>query len=447
MDTSDLAVSKNCAKVDDIHVIHSRSENNIFGIKSDELKYSNVISFILLKKSTVYINTRNLPELLLHVFIQSNSTGLFSKDVYLVLSSKYICLNLHLKEGLSYRMFFETPLNTVKRPALTRIKDLNIYEISHQGCFFQPVNVEVRNISEPLSIPKCMSHIQNCSDLVTFRGVIKIKRFTDPLPSTTVKIPAIYGFETPGGKVHQIVFSHVDGNRRVFLDCYLSNWHNMLMPLGLVPEMEVIVRHVIPQSKKYLRSTIFTSFEVVSYKPALSFNTVNLYNQFNWGMPVFLSRGKKVPVDVLVWGHVYSIFLLKLSIISECTKCKQIVISPNSCSSCHETECELKFEAKFNALDQYGQSLVMTKSLEVLQVLLNLNPTVFKEWVATFHHIGPYSYNYFDGSTPIYQDFTKYLEKIGDRKVLLDLKCRKVANSSSQDTRRASWYCVEARQR
>lgn len=44
------------AKVDDIHVIHSRNgSSNIFGMKSDKMEFPNVISFKLLKKSTVSI--------------------------------------------------------------------------------------------------------------------------------------------------------------------------------------------------------------------------------------------------------------------------------------------------------------------------------------------------------------------------------------------------------
>lgn len=42
------------AKADDIYVIHSTTQNNnIFGVKSEETEYANVISFVILKKSTV----------------------------------------------------------------------------------------------------------------------------------------------------------------------------------------------------------------------------------------------------------------------------------------------------------------------------------------------------------------------------------------------------------
>lgn len=86
----------------------------------------------------------------------------------------------------------------IQKPELTKIKNVKIYQIPHEDCFFEPVSDRTNNISEPLSILKCKSHIENNRDMVTFRGVIKVKKFTDSLPSRTLEIPAVYGFGTPG---------------------------------------------------------------------------------------------------------------------------------------------------------------------------------------------------------------------------------------------------------
>lgn len=56
---------------------------------------------------------------------------------------------------------------------------------------------------------------------------------------------------------------------------YLSNWIKRLMPIGLVPDMRVIVKNVLANSK-YIKPTVFTSFEIVAYEPKVPFQTVNL---------------------------------------------------------------------------------------------------------------------------------------------------------------------------
>lgn len=86
----------------------------------------------------------------------------------------------------------------VSNPGLTRVKDLKIYEVPDQGCFFQPVNVRMLDTTEPLSVQECKFHVENFNDLVSFRGIIRSKRFTDLISPRTVKNSTIYGFGTPG---------------------------------------------------------------------------------------------------------------------------------------------------------------------------------------------------------------------------------------------------------
>lgn len=67
----------------------------------------------------------------------------------------------------------------------------------------------------------------------------------------------------------------------------------------------------------------------------------------DWGMSTYLSQGHKIPVNVLVWGRVVSIFMLKIMILSRCIRCKQIVENPVCCDTCKETEREMDFTAKW----------------------------------------------------------------------------------------------------
>lgn len=78
-----------------------------------------------------------------------------------------------------------------------------------------------------------------------------------------------------GSKTHQLVFCYMSGYEK-FLDCYLNDWQHILMPFGLIPDMRVKVKNVLAQSRKYLKATIFTTFELIDYEPKMPFNTVNL---------------------------------------------------------------------------------------------------------------------------------------------------------------------------
>lgn len=49
------------------------------------------------------------------------------------------------------------------------------------------------------------------------------------------------------------------------------------MPFGLLPGMRILVRYVVPQRRKYFKSTILTNFEVLNYEPKVIFETANLY--------------------------------------------------------------------------------------------------------------------------------------------------------------------------
>lgn len=87
----------------------------------------------------------------------------------------------------------------------------------------------------------------------------------------------IYKFKTwhfsdLGIEIHTVAFSN-DMNDGLII--YLSNWIKRLMPIGLVPDMRVIVKNVLANSK-YIKPTVFTSFEIVAYEPKVPFQTVNL---------------------------------------------------------------------------------------------------------------------------------------------------------------------------
>lgn len=79
-----------------------------------------------------------------------------------------------------------------------------------------------------------------------------------------------------GTQTHQLIFSYEKDGKEVLLECFLNDWDLSLMPVGLIPDMRLIVKNVITQNQKFLKSSVFTTFELIAYEPEVEFSTVDL---------------------------------------------------------------------------------------------------------------------------------------------------------------------------
>lgn len=107
------------------------------------------------------------------------------------------------------------------------------------------------------------------------------------------------------------------------------------MPFGLLPNMRILVRNVLPQKRKYYKSTLLTSFEVLGYESRLMFETANLYAYFqiialasickqhffrctdigrkdDWGNAFSLGCGYLIPNGVLVCSRITTLKIRSL---------------------------------------------------------------------------------------------------------------------------------------
>lgn len=65
--------------------------------------------------------------------------------------------------------------------------------------------------------------------------------------------------------------------------------------------------------------------------------------------------------------------------------------------------------------------------------------------VLQFYYIMVQSVCLLSQGTATCDDLTKYLERVYDKRALLDLKCRKLEALPLGNPSRPSWYCVDAR--
>ncbi|KAK9871260.1 hypothetical protein WA026_011532 [Henosepilachna vigintioctopunctata] len=155
--------------------------------------------------------------------------------------------------------------------------------------------------------------------LISFQAILKYRKFSPANSSRTKSFNVPPCFGTLGDKTHILDFQV---NEVKTLVLYLNNWEKIVMPVGLIPGVLVNVRNVILQ-KNYCKSTPFTSFEIVEFKPKFFMQTAKLLSDEDWGPPYFLGA-RSIPSGVLVFGIINFFFIKKLSITRSCSKCLYI---------------------------------------------------------------------------------------------------------------------------
>ncbi|KAJ8927167.1 hypothetical protein NQ314_020443 [Rhamnusium bicolor] len=271
-----------------------------------------------------------------------------------------------------------------KNAELPKVKKLKIYEIQENDAYFLKDD-KMAGTEKLLTVAECKNYVSNNTGLVSFEGTLKSKKFANALPSYTTKKATVYGFGTPGSRVHQLVFT-TENDGVLYLDCYLNNWENVLMPLGIIPQVRVAIRNVYPQSKKYVKASVFTTFKILSYDPPLHFNTVNLMHVSDeFGQSKILAKFPGIMKTILdLQEYQFQVWLKAIEEIG-----------------CYEYNF---FEDVYN--------FVRTESSE-----------------ACFRRC-----------------LTEFLQMVNDQAVMfLDLKCRKLDSNPQRNGGRPLWLCLDAR--
>nr|CAI5822098.1 unnamed protein product [Callosobruchus analis] len=233
------------------------------------------------------------------------------------------------------------------------------------------------------TVIECKNNLLTIEGLVTFEGVLKSKHFAKKLSSRTPKRTDIYGYGTPTSETHVLIFSYMDENdTNKHLDCYLTNWENIVIPLGLINQMRVIVKNVVSQSGKYFKSTALTSFEILGYEPEVDFQTINLNEDdaSNWGPSYFLSLGNKIPKDVSIWGRVHQVQVISFNLLSLCKMCSKAFDTVEMCPRCQTFDRSTDFSSLLRVNDIYGESKVFVKKLSFLKLLFNLQKQEYSDF-------------------------------------------------------------------
>nr|XP_023022155.1 uncharacterized protein LOC111510464 isoform X1 [Leptinotarsa decemlineata] len=451
-----------CILVDfqDVVKVFSSQKNEVslyyFNSSAKRLKYNYSLEFQLVKKSMICIGENKRPECRLYISITKRNYTNHNEFAFLILPSDYIRITIYLKEGRSYKLSHGTVLKEPTCSELTRLYKCKIYEISNNEAYFELLDNE-KDPEKLLTVEECKKFVTRSSELVSFSGVLKQKRFANKLSSRIPRRTTVYGFGTPGSNNHQLVFSCRENNTEVYLDCYLNDWENILMPLGLIPQIRLIIRNVQPQSKKYLKATALTSLEIQAYEPLIEFRTANLFGEFelDWGPKFFLGHGNKIPFSVIVWGRVLSVQILSIKMTNRCKDCRYINECPGRCVQCGKGEKQMEFLSKLHVSDEYGQSKVLVKHPGFLKAILDLQDKQFEIWMKAFEEIGEYNFDLFDEISDRHpetdRDFfkyalTAYLRNFNKSAIVsLDMKCRKLDSNPQKNGGRPLWFCLDVR--
>ncbi|KAK4874070.1 hypothetical protein RN001_013430 [Aquatica leii] len=399
----------------------------------ENFSYVYKFKFQLLKKATVNVNKRSQIECWLEVLLVEKS-----EQIYLGFNAYQVQLIPLLEEGHLYEVYHSDKLIECVNQEITRITTRNVLKFQEKNAIF--VRVSEESSYSVLSIADLVGKEFN-GGLISMQGILSVKKLTPALSSRTKKNSTLKEFGTPGSSTHTLIFEDDQGNSTVLL--YVNNWENLQMPLGLIPGMRVCVKNVLFH-KKYLKSTALTSFEILSYEPPVLFDTVNLCQNVERGCDKYsyLGWGDLIPCNVLVWSRVSVLFVRSLKIIYSCNGCQ------NECA------CPINTTLTFYTTDEFGSSLVLSKSMELLRLLLGLEPGQWKIWCNAFKEVKEYVYNDSEmnqsGDVHI-QAFCEALKTSIQttntcRLSNLELKCRKLDNNSNEDNDGLPlWFCVDAR--
>ncbi|CAH1959557.1 unnamed protein product [Acanthoscelides obtectus] len=436
-----------CVRFEDIVVLNSSAKHLVHCSPEKNFKYQT--SFKLVRKSMVVFGRSKGSECWLQIEVTQNNINVINEQAFLILTQNYITYAVTFKEGHSYTLFHNDDLKETRHPELSRISKHIIYLLNERGAHFQ-IRQEPKIQQEVLSVTECKNYVLNNDSLVTFEGVLETKCFVDKLHSRVRKITDIYGYGTPTSKTHVLRFSYSDENDiRQNLDCFLSNWENIVMPLGLVNQMRVIVKNVVPQSSKYLKATALTSFEIVGYEPEVEFQTINLNEDdvFNWGPSCFLGLGGNIPKNVSIWGRVHQVQIISLELSSLCKKCSKQFDTMEMCMKCQTFDRFTEFSALLEVDDIYGESNVYVKKLTFLKLLLNLQEKEFSSFCKEIVNES-YKFNISNGTssnTPLAEAITAFLKVFNKSMNVWELKCRKSWDDPKPEDMKPFWVYLDGR--
>ncbi|KAK5641718.1 hypothetical protein RI129_010265 [Pyrocoelia pectoralis] len=424
MVTLDKVNSNHVDTLKDILLLREAPEN---------IPYVYVFKFKLLKKGMVNVNKSGQIECWLEVFLTNQN-----EHIYLGLNAHQVQIVPFLLINETYEVYHSEELITETNIELVRLKMLDVKKFQEKMAVFVQVSL-VGVTSSSLSVTETIEKIKcSTTDLISFEGTLRSKSLVPSLSSRTKPLrTALKEFGTPGkcfctmnfpmrnlptgSSTHALTFEE----NELQLVLYLNNWESLQMPCGLIPGMRMCVTNVLPQSKKYLKSTALTAFQILNYEPTVLFDTVNLCKDIQiCDKYSYLGWGNLIPTSILVWARSSSIYIRSLKIVSRCE---------DGCS-CISDNC-IEVTITLYAHDEMGAALVISKSLELLRLLIGLEPGQWKTWCTAFKTVKKYIYNNLQ---------TINLFQISN----LDLKCRKIdSNEHDDNDGMPLWFCVDARRR
>ncbi|KAL1518289.1 hypothetical protein ABEB36_001931 [Hypothenemus hampei] len=151
-------------------------------------------------------------------------------------------------------------------------------------------------------------------------------------------------FWLPLGDIDNLQQSLVfTNNFGCFIDVYLTNRENFFYPLAVCENMVIQLNHVEVMKRRYLKSTIFTSIDIISFSPPFRYSSAVL-NSWMWPsktprFPIALFQG--IPQNTIVHEMVSFVALYDLNLIFNCSNCGADV-SNDSCVKCDNSAKELR---------------------------------------------------------------------------------------------------------
>ncbi|XP_066142077.1 uncharacterized protein [Euwallacea fornicatus] len=332
--------------------------------------YKYVYYMHVVKKSDVIFGYKSSPELYLEAVcsMQSNFHGF--KRLYVVLIAELLQLSPLLRENVTYNVFTNSPekyenvfnykeLFTLKNPEIRQVLIVTPNSV-FQETNLQPSTFGWKGKEEVLTrFCDVRSGIGRTPENETLTFTLKLhkkdgqcsKQFPSRFPTRHDNIPY---FGVGADLQFRLIFMEAgtDDTANQYIDTYLANRENQVVSLGLVSGAVVQINRVQVNKRRYTKSTIFTTFDIVDFQaPPLCATCTFNDGWLHWKEEESTMLRNHIPTNCLVAATVLFKAILDLEISLICGHCRSLQKSGQRCSCSSQPELQTNMVQKLRVCD------------------------------------------------------------------------------------------------
>ncbi|KAF7269140.1 hypothetical protein GWI33_017810 [Rhynchophorus ferrugineus] len=297
----------------------------------------NSLKVQILRKSEIVFGYNSVPEYWIEMVVHEKNGKTLSpaSAIFIILHGKYSKIYPFLKENKFYNIYYNKDmekLNIISYKELYGLRTAKyLFKISEDAVFQETCDNPDVQLNKSIDLNQIMEFKENeviSLSLMVSKKTIQCNKFP-PFIAKRHKNMSHFGIP---GKNNQMQLDLYDSDHKKYITLYFTDRDNYRYPIGLINDMKIIVKHVQVHKNNYVKTTVFTSFEILEYSPKMLFSSVNLCftDRSTWlwrkkSPQVLLGMYEYLPQNCIVNGKFLLIAILNLKFNLYCYKCHSLL--------------------------------------------------------------------------------------------------------------------------